>query len=643
MNEDAILKENAIRYSALFADYDPITGVGSPVERYPVIFLNDKGKENIWYLPASMSSINYLDELRKDPAEAINMRFKHDFEFWAYLCCKIQDKETKKLVRFRMRLAQRILLKEFEDMRLADLPIRIILLKARQYGGSTFVQLYMLWIQTQLMENWHSAICADDEGQSRNIRGMYVRAAREYPRDIGTLTLRPYQGSSKNRFLKERGCVIGIGSMQKPDNLRSFDFSMLHLSEVGFWKDTEGKKPEDLAQTLRATVLDIPMTLEVLESTAKGVGNFFHKEWLDAKNKISGYRAVFVPWFMIDLYTRHVRDYHELITFLLDEKNAYYKFLWDSGASLEGIAWYRKFKADNRYSDWRMQSEYPTNDIEAFQSTGARVFAPQYVQQMRQYCAAPEYIGQLFARGHKGKDAFVNIEFKETPDGNLWVWQLPDKSMLVENRYIIAVDIGGRSEGADYSTVRVLDRYWSTQGGVSEMVATWKGHLDQDIFAWVAAQIAEFWNHGLLIVETNSLRKEILSSEGDHYLTILDEIAEYYDNIFTRMSPEKVKGNPPVLYGLHMGHNKVMIIDAYNGALREIGYVERDVRVLDECDCYENKPDGSMGAVDGTHDDLVIPSAICVWADGSPQAIGPVREIEKKVIKKKSIISEASI
>jgi hypothetical protein len=665
MSDDEFIKENAKRYAVLFSEYNPMSGKGSPLERFPLTYCLQEGEQKLIYLPTSMDGLDLIKLLSHNNISQVaailhglpseenitlvleefnKLRFKHDFEFWSFLSCKIQDKITKKIIPFRMRLAQRILFKELEDMRLAGVPIRLILLKARQYGGSTLIQLYMLWIQTELMENWHSAVCAVDEGQSRNIRGMYVRAAKHYPVSMGSVTLVPYLGSSKNKFVKERGCIIGIGSMQMPDNLRSYDFSMLHMSEVGLYKETLGKKPEDLVQTLRSSLPEVAMSLEVLESTAKGVGNFFHKEWLDAKNLISGYKAVFVPWFMIDLYLRPVENYHDLIVWINDPANKYYKFLWDAGATLEGINWYRKKKIDNRYSDWRMQSEFPTTDTEAFSATGARVFAPDYVQMMRRHCYAPEYVGQLFAKGSKGKEALEDLEFQSTPDGNLWIWCMPDKSVNVKNRYLTTLDIGGRTDLADFSTVRVFDRYWRMFGGVDEAIVTWKGHLDQDLFAWVGVQIAKFYNDSLFIVESNSLRKEKIAAGGDHYLTILDEIAEFYDNVFTRIAPDKVKGNPPVLYGLHMGHNKVLIIDSLNGALRDQSYIERDARVLDECDTYEFKPDGSMGAVDGCHDDLVIPTAMGTWASNSALAIGPPEEVEERpAVRKSKIVSEASI
>jgi hypothetical protein len=659
MSEREMIEENSRRYSALFAPYNPLSGEGSPIERFPFRYYL-RGDEHIDIaLPLSMQN-EELVELLSDKSiydaanlvygneseesvsqivEAFNrIRFKHDFEFCAFLNYKIQDKITHKIIPFRMRLAQRILFKDLEDMRLSETPIRLILLKARQYGGSTLIQLYMFWIQSELMQNWHSAICADVEDQAKNIRGMYLRVATEFPGSVSTMTLIPYLGSSKNKFVKERGCIIGIGSMQEPDNLRSYDFSMLHLSEVGLWKETQGKKPEDLAQTLRSSLPDIPMSLEVLESTAKGVGNFFHREWLDAKNKVSGYKACFVPWFMIDMYLHPVKDTMKFIKSL----TAYEMFLWDCGATLEGVNWYRKKKADNRYSDWRMQSEFPTTDTESFQSTGARVFAPDYVQLMRRHCMAPAYIGKLFARGQKGKEALQDIEFQSTPEGDLWIWCMPDRSIDIANRYIVACDIGGRTDLADFSTVRVLDRYWTMEGGDAEMVASWKGHLDQDLFAWVACQIAKFYNNALFIVETNSLRKETVSSEGSHFLTILDEIAEFYDNIYTRTSPEKIK-NMPVLYGFHTGRNKSLIIDTLNGALRDQSYIERDIRVLDETDTYEYKADGTMGAVEGCNDDLVMATAMAVWCDQSPQAIGPVKEVEHKYKQTSKVISEASL
>ena len=134
----------------------------------------------------------------------------------------------------------------------------------------------------------------------------------------------------------------------------------------------------------------------------------------------------------------------------------------------------------------------------------ARVFNPQYVQNARQNCIPPEFIGDMFASSSKGKGAFLNLEFHETPNGSLYIWALPDETENLTNRYAVTVDIGGRTHTADWSVIKVFDRYWMKDGGKPEVVAVWTGHLDQDLVSWKAAQIASFYNDALLVIEFNS-------------------------------------------------------------------------------------------------------------------------------------------
>ena len=637
----------------LTPDYDPLAGVDCYGERFEL-----KVKEGSFlYLPEEMiaekiiydiqqagSVLKYLEDKNDYSEDKMIMlmfdigilRIKYDFEFWAISCVKIIDKESREPIPFRLRVAQRKALSKLEDMRKAGKPIRMILLKARQWGGSTLVQLYMAWIQLFHKRNWNSAIVADVDDQARNIRAMYTNMATEHPELIQKITFSPYEGSSKNRIIEERGCVVGIGSAQKPDNLRSYDFSMVHLSEAGIWKSTPAKSAEDLATSLRAGILKRGYTLIVLESTAKGVGNFFHREWTAAVEKRSGYLPLFVAWFEIDLYLIPIDDYESFIDTMGEKEWKH----WELGATLEGINWYRTYKADENYDDWRMESEYPSTPEEAFQSTGRRAFRPSYVLAARSGCMPPEYVGELFGDSDKGPEALKNIRFEKTPKGNLWVWAKPDHSIKIANRYCIFGDIGGRTEGADYSALKVLDRYWFLAGGVPEVVAVWWGHLDQDLFAWKAAQLGTWYDMALTAIESNSLRKEKASSGGDHYLTVLNEIADHYDNLYMRTDPEKVRQGAPVQYGFHTNSKtKPMLVDTLNGCLRDEGYIERDHRACDEMDMYEIKDDGTYGAVEGQHDDHVIISAGANWLSDFMDM--PVEIKERTVKGSRKLRSEA--
>ena len=56
-----------------------------------------------------------------------------------------------------------------------------------------------------------------------------------------------------------------------------------------------------------------------------------------------------------------------------------------------------------------------------------------------------------------------------------------------------------------------------------------------------------------------------------------------------------------------------MMIDNFNKLLRERAYEEYDERVYYEADYYELKADGSMGAVDGQNDDMLISTMGALW------------------------------
>jgi len=634
---DEIIAINKARNAELFSFYDPVSGEGSPIPRTKINFkvYEDDEEDMCIYFPNRMiETIPAVNILMETPCietiiksiygssndDLINQfldgitddRLDHDFEFWAFVSAKIQDKETKVEIPFRLNKPQRKMLSTLESMRLSGIPIRIILLKARQWGGSTLVQVYMAWMQIRRRRNWHSAIIADVEDQARNIRNMYTRLASKYPEELGALTFAPFEGSAKVRIIKERNCIVNVGSAQKPEALRSFDIAMCHLSEVGMWRTTAQRSGEDLAQAIRAAVPDIADTLIVMESTAKGVGNFFHREWEDAESRKSSYVPVFVPWFEIERYHTDIED----IEAFINTMGEYEWNLFELGATLEGINWYIRFRANENYDDWRMKSEFPSFPQEAFQSTGHRAFAPQYILNLRKGVMRPKYIGDLYAKGTTGAESLIDIRFENLDQGHLYIWELPDKAIAVSNRYALFADIGGRTDKADWSVIRVIDRYWMVDGGQPVTVATWRGHMDQDMFAWKAAQLAKFYNNGLLALETNSL--DTTQSEGDHFLTVLNEIVNFYPNLYYRTDPEKVRQGLPVQWGFHTNiKTKAMIIDTLNGAARDYikggGYIERDVRVCDEMDSYEIKPNGKYGAVVGKHDDLVMATAGCVW------------------------------
>lgn len=662
---DKIIKENEQRNLILDAEYEPLIGIGSPIERQEVYFAE---YENPVYLPIEMLNVdwvNYLVEFEalSDASEILGIpvdvlinhlndeRYRHDFEYWTASAVRIKPKTGGDFIPFYMNRPQRKMHEVTYAQMVAEDPIRQILLKSRQFGGSTYIQIVMGYIQIIHKTNWNSLVAAHLNQAATNIRVMFQNLQKYYPTELESyFTIKGFENAQNIKFIPERNNKITIGSIEKPDSIRADDVAMAHLSEVGLWKKTDGKKPEDLCQSILGTIPIAPWSMYVLESTAKGVGNFFHRSWQNAVAGKNGLTPVFVSWIEDPKNRIAFKSVDEMMKFA-ETLNNYEELLWTSGATLEGINFYRFKLAEMNGDEWSMKSEFPTTPDEAFQSTGQKVFAPAYIKAVEKDCTDPEFKGDVFAKARSGKAALENIRFDETPEGNLWIWAMPDDSEEFENRYCAFADIGGRSKDADYSVIKVFDRYWMMEGGDPEVVAVWHGHLDQDLFAWKCAQICTLYDNALLAIEVNSLKKE--ETEGDHFLTVLDEIAPHYKNLFARNDLEKIGDSYVPRYGFHTNvKTKGLIINSLNAAARERmmkskgqqegrSYTERDQRAVTEMSYYETKPNGSQGAVDGEHDDHVIVTAGGVWLSNS--FMKEVRKKPKRIkTKTKGPRSEAS-
>ncbi|MDE5658145.1 MAG: hypothetical protein K2I25_03740, partial [Muribaculaceae bacterium] len=105
---------------------------------------------------------------------------------------------------------------------------------------------------------------------------------------------------------------------------------------------------------------------------------------------------------------------------------------------------------------------------------------------------------------------------------------------------------------------------------------------------------------------------------GDPGLYILSQVKRYYPNIYHRRSDE---GSGKRI-GFHTNRaTKSMIINGMIARVRERGYIERDEGALNELLTYQAKNNGSYGAQEGCHDDMLMARAIALHvASGMPTA-----------------------
>lgn len=588
-NIEDIVAENERRKAQLNADpYDPLMGVGCCGEREEACgCLVHKA------VLAAHPDYRDLDELARD-----KLRIVEDFEYWCVKCVTIKDKNTSTNVPLVLNRPQRRLLAVMEEQRTANKPVRVILLKARQWGGSTLVQMYMAWMQLVRHKGWNSLIVAQQHTTSAVIKQMYNQLLRNYPRELldegdGPLKFTKLEGQPNVQQIIQRDCLVITGTSNSEDAARGHDLSMGHLSEVAFWKESTMHNPDDVVRSVCGSIIHKPDSVIVLESTANGVGDFFHDEWLRSLQGHSDKRPVFVPWYEIGIYSEELDD----AAALWEAMDEYEHQLWRDGHTLEQINWYHNKRKEFR-SHEKMMSEYPGSDSEAFATTGNNPFEREHLDELEKGCQrVPLLVGDIESSAPSGKQAQVGVHLVKASHGKLKVWEMPDASGTVRIKYMVVVDVGGRADSSDYSVIAV----WrlKSPSRKAAIVAQWRGHIDHDTLGWKSMKLAMLYNKAELVIESNTLTNEASRAGESDY--ILKSLREVYDNIYHR------KGGK---LGFHTNaKTKREAITALIAALREGSYVERDIDAVNEMRDYE-EINGRYAARSGKHDDILMTRAI---------------------------------
>ena len=160
--------------------------------------------------------------------------------------------------------------------------------------------------------------------------------------------------------LLDSGYKLGTAKNKKVG--RSATIQLLHCSEVAFFNNAA-----DHATGIMQAVPNAPGTEIILESTADGVGNYFHQEWQKAEAGISDFIAIFVPWYWQDEYVKDCP--HDFKLEPAEEELAIqYKL------TPQQINWRRgkivQLSVNGVDGEKAFRQEYPCNSNEAFILTG---------------------------------------------------------------------------------------------------------------------------------------------------------------------------------------------------------------------------------------------------------------------------------
>lgn len=556
---------------------------------------------------------DYYGLTQEEQAIAALKVIKDDFYIYCERNLVIQDKTSGELVTFKPNWAQRILIDlVMEDIK-NGVPVRYIILKARQMGFSTVIEALAYW-WTTTHRNIRTIIMAHETEASTNLYNMFKRyfdnchkffqPIRKYNNkkelvfDVDDATKEDYKKDGK----KSPGLNSEIKTLVAREGKgRGSTTHFFHGSECAFW--------ENQADVTSAALQSIPLaanTFAFIESTANGVGGYFYDEWQFAKKGESAFKPLFFPWHSHHEYEipGEVSNYNdeELELLKIFEEKEYPKESWN-----RKILWRRAKMKEFRSDPKKFYQEYPKDDMEAFLSSGRPVFDTANLVKMEQIA---QKIQPMFGNIIPNPDSSSHIKYifdevaklddRQDPTP-LKVWDLVEKG----EKYCIGVDvsegkiaIGGNKDVNDWSVVTVIRQK------DLKTVARWRGHIDPDLLGGVVFSIGTYYNTALVGVEVNN-----------HGLTTVQHLRnKFYRNLYMRETNEENQFQERTsLMGWRTDRKtKPIIINNLVQALRENDIIDLDIVFIRECMTYIRDDQGHTNAQEGMYDDTVIATAIAL-------------------------------
>lgn len=471
--------------------------------------------------------------------------------------------------------------------------IRIVVLKARQIGISTIIEA-INFVLAMLYDDFKAKIVSHEKDSATGILEMTKRYwdtyawKKHYTEKYNGLTHLSWTNKSD----------INVSTAANAKTGRSLTIHSLHASEVGFWPD-----PETLMTGLDQSIPTFGLNCIFLESTANGVGNYFHKKCTTAMKGESEYEFVFYPWHEHPEYTaayvpEDSRQHYNVLGPLTEEE---IKLREQFGLSDARLIW-RRWAIQNKCQGDinKFHQEYPSTPHEAFISTGLNVFPLEDL--IDHYVPRKGKRGVLVRQGNK-------VVFQENRLG--WFTMFAEPSVDRDwGIYLCGADPTHTTAG-DYACIQVINRRTLEQVGV------YRRKIDPINFGKDLQLVGTYYNTALVAPEKT----------GPGYATVGCIVADNYYNVFTMTNVAKMPGKPvgedlagwmtsEVTKHLAISHLKKLVLDP----VIEIGgqkyglVIHDEVTLLEMRDYVTTKSGGYENSDGSDYDDGVMAFAIAVTA-----------------------------
>ena len=493
----------------------------------------------------------------------VRKRLYQEFPFYARSALKIRTKAGE-VAPLSLNPAQQILDEAVQKQLKSEGKIRIIILKARQQGLSTYTGGYLYFAVSQ--QKARKAMVITHHADSTRALFDMTKRFHEHCPEI----LKPHTKYSSRRELSfdvlDSSYVVATAGGDSVG--RGETLTHVHASELAFWPKSTA---QDIWNGLLQAVPNAPQTAVFIESTANGVTGIYYDLWKGAVEGTNGFVPVFIPWYTDPTYIEDVPDNFERTP---EEED-----LADKYNLTDNQLMFRRRKIAQNGIDLFRQ-EYPAEPEEAFLTTGRPVFNPEQLQ---------ECLGDT--RDVEERLALEGDEFVIHSRGELQTYLKHDAG----EQYVIGADVAMGVRNGDYSVAQVLD-------SKKRQVATWRGQVHPDHFAEVLYALGEYYNEAFICVENNS-----------HGILTCTRLGKdlAYPNFYTEVQVDKITDRETIKLGFSTtAKTKPLIIDQLRASMREKELELNDKTTIREMMTYIVTESGAMEAEPSCHDECVMSLAL---------------------------------
>lgn len=538
----------------------------------------------------------------------------------------IRNKNAE-LVKFKPNKPQKKLRDTIERLRKQGKPVRIIILKARQMGFSTYTEADCFH-QTVTNKMFSSTIIAHEEQASQNLYNMFKRYYENLPDALRPMRKRNnakellFENPTTDDLEKRRNpglqSTVKVATAKNTATGRSQTINYLHASEVAFWDN-----PKETFTGLLQCVPYSAKSTVIMESTANGVGDYFYDMWNNAVAGKNEFVPLFFPWFEMDEYSLPFETEEEKEEFIKEVNYEFkdeegntvhteeYELMQDFGVSYEQLKWRRWCINNNCNGDVeQFHQEYPSTPEEAFIASGRPRFNIGVLKQYRRQAKEGD-IGRLEYSGNR-------VVFSPDPNGDIEIWKYPEEG----KHYCIGADVAEGLITGDYSVCYVGDDNF-------DICLRYRTHIDPDLFGRELVKIAKYYNEAYIGCENNN-----------HGLTTLKAIQnEEYWNIFFTKTYDKIADTVTQKIGWSTTpRTKPLMINKLAEFIRNKWLGIKDKILIQEMFTYVIDDKGSTNAQDGCHDDTVMALAILlqVLLEGKGENFVPYQSEDENYPKPKT-------